>query len=87
MPGDEAFHPVTSDSVRAVNGWLFRRPMPRLGHPDAKVITRTDMLAMRHRSEAVRFQPLFHVHTVHTRLARAQIVVEARAIDTTSLQG
>ena len=86
IPGDDALHPVASDSVRAVNGWLFRRPVPCLGHPDAKVITRTDMLAMRHRSEVVRFQPLLHVHTVHARLARAQIVVETRATDTTSLQ-
>jgi hypothetical protein len=31
-------------------------------------------------------QPLFHIDTVHARLACAQIVVEARAIDTTSLE-
>jgi hypothetical protein len=84
--GDNVFHPATSDSVRAVNGWLFLRPVSCLGHPDAKVITCTDMLAMRHRSEVVRFQPFFHVHAVHARLARAQIVVEARAIDATGLQ-
>jgi hypothetical protein len=41
---------------------------------------------MRHRSEVVGFQPLIHVHAVHACLACAQIVVEARAIDTTGLQ-
>jgi len=84
--GDDGFHPLTSDSVRTVNGRHFRRPVPCVGHPDAEVITCTDMLTMRHRSEVVGFQPLVHVHAVHARLARAQIVVEARAIDTTGLE-
>jgi hypothetical protein len=86
IPGDDAFHPVTSDSVRAVNGWLFHRPVPCLGHPHAQVITRPDVLTMRHRSEVVRFQPLLNVPAVHACLARAQIVVEARAIDAAGLE-
>lgn len=86
MPGDDAFHPVASDLVRAVNGRLFCRPVPCRGHPNAQVITSSDMLTMRHRFEVVRFQPLLHVPAVHACLARAQIVVEARAIDTAGLK-
>ena len=86
MIGDSASHPVASDLVRAVNGWPLRRPVPGLRHPHAQVITRPDMLTVRHRSELVRFQPLVHVPAVHACLARAQIVVEARAIDTAGLE-
>ena len=87
MPGDNAVHPVTSDPVCAVNGRPLRRPVPCLGHPHAQVITRPDMLTMRHRSKVVRLQPLSHVPTVHACPARAQVVVEARAIDTAGLKG